>query len=170
MTLPHSDPRHEPATAQVELVTPTEPDEAFSPEPAAQLVGLRFLVVEDESLIALDLVDRLKRAGAEVAPPVSTENESLQIIEDGGFDCALLDANLHGRPVTGIAAALTRHRIPFVLVTGYGRAGLPDSLKQAPVLSKPVSDEQLLEAVTGLVSTPPKLAQLKPQGANRRSP
>ena len=119
------------------------------------------LVIEDESVIALDVVDRLEGAGAEVAPPVSTEQESLQVIEDGKFDCALLDGNLHGRPVTEIAAALTRRKIPFVFITGYGRAGLPDTFKQAPMLSKPVSDEQLLAAVIGIVSRPRKVLPIK---------
>jgi DNA-binding response OmpR family regulator len=68
-------------------------------EPATHLSGLRLLIVEDESLIALDLVDRLQMAGADVAPPVSTEQQALKVIEGRDFDCALLDANLHGPPL-----------------------------------------------------------------------
>jgi signal transduction histidine kinase/CheY-like chemotaxis protein len=163
MKLPHSDARQESVREQPELVVPTpmQQDAGVSPKRAAKLAGLRVLVIEDESLIALDLVDRLEGAGAEVAPPVSTAQESLQVIEDGKFDCALLDANLHGHPVTDIAAALTRRKIPFAFITGYGRAGLPDSFKQAPVLSKPVSDEQLFAAIIGIVSRPRKVVPLK---------
>ena len=97
---------------------------------------------------------RLRRRSAQ-------NKKSLQVIENGKFDCALLDANLHGRPVTEIAAALTRRKIPFVFITGYGRAGLPDPFKQAPVLSKPVSDEQLLAAITGTVSGPRQVLPIK---------
>jgi CheY-like chemotaxis protein len=120
------------------------------------------LIVEDESLIALDLVARLEMAGADVAPPVSTEKQALKVIQDGHFDCALLDGNLHGRPVDEIAAALTRRKIPFVFITGYGRTGLSASFQQAPVLSKPVNDEQLFDAITEIASRPRKLFPIKP--------
>jgi CheY-like chemotaxis protein len=114
---------------------------------------LRFLVVEDESLIAMDLVDALGNFGADLAKPVNTQKACLELLEASSFDCALLDANLHGRSVDDIAAALTRRKIPFVFVTGYGRSGLPTAFQHAPVLAKPVTEEQLLEAVTALVST-----------------
>ena len=102
-------------------------------------------MIEDEPLIALDLAESLEKAGADVAPPVGTEREALQIIEQGDFDGALLDANLHGRSVDAIAAALTRRRIPFVFVTGYGQEGLPSAFRHAAVLTKPVSNQQLFE-------------------------
>ena len=46
-------------------------------------------------------------------------------------------------------------------ITGWGQAGLPDSFKQAPVLSKPVSDEQLLATIIGTVSSPRKVFRIK---------
>jgi FixJ family two-component response regulator len=76
----------------------------------------------------------------------------LQIIESDDFHCVLLDANLHGRSVDRIAANLTRRRIPFIFITGYGRENLPISFRQAQILDKPVSDTQLLEAITKLLS------------------
>ena len=92
MTLPHSDARQDMVRGQPELLTPTpmQQDAAVSSTGTAELAGLRLLVIEDESPIALDLVDRLEGAGAEVAPPVSTGQDFLQVIEDGKFDCALL--------------------------------------------------------------------------------
>ena len=95
-------------------------------------------------------------------PPVGTEREALQLIEQTGFDGALLDANLHGRPVDAIAAALTRRNIPFVFVTGYGRAGLPSSFREAAVLTKPISRQQLLEAIVRLKPRGNNVTQLKP--------
>jgi FixJ family two-component response regulator len=63
--------------------------------------------------------------------------------------------------MVGAGIAPTRHKIPFVFVTGYGQAGLPSSFKQAPVLSKPVSDKQLLDAIKRVAAKPRKLVQLK---------
>ena len=119
-------------------------------------------MVEDEPLIALDLAGLLERAGADVAPPVGTESEALRVIEQADFDGALLDANLHGRPVNAIAAALTLRNIPCVFITGYGREGLPSGFKTAAVLTKPVSDRQLLEAVSALKPTASNVTRLKP--------
>ncbi len=147
---------------QPELVKPAtrQSVQAAPAKRPARLAGLRLLVVEDEPLIGLDLADRLEEAGAEVAPPVGTEREALQVIESGDFDGALLDANLHGRSVDEIAAALTKRNIPFVFITGYGRENLPRSFQQAPALAKPVTDQQLLDAVTAIVSRPKNVVQL----------
>jgi PAS domain S-box-containing protein len=130
-------------------------------KPRMMLERLRVLIVEDEPLIALDLADSLQNAGAGMVLPVGTEKEALKVIEDGEFDAALLDANLHGRSSQEIAAALTRRNIPFVFVTGYAREGLPASFRHAAVLVKPVSDAQLIEAIRRLVSKDPTVVRLK---------
>lgn len=133
-----------------------------SPPPLPILAGLRFLVIEDEPLIALSLQDTLETAGAQVAEPVGTEKEALQALEVGDFDAALLDANLHGRPVGEIAAALTRSQIPFLFVTGYGKEGVPGSFKHIGVVTKPFTERQLLDAVSGLILKGSGVARLKP--------
>jgi len=161
MRLPHTDARQRARTDEARLVRPVPHPQAPVAKPGSPFADWRFLVVEDESLIALDLVDTLKKLGADEARAVSTERECQSLLEDGAFDCVLLDANLHGHSVEHIAAALTRHKIPFIFVTGYGRSGLPTGFQQAPVLAKPVNDEQLLEAVTALLSKPRKVVQLK---------
>jgi CheY-like chemotaxis protein len=144
------------------LVRPSPaPLQAKAVKPEMPFSNRRFLVVEDESLIALSLVDTLERLGAKEARAVSREQECLDLLEGNAFDCALLDANLHGRSVENIAAALTRRQIPFVFITGYGRSGLPAEFQQALVLAKPVSDEELLEAVTAVLSKPRKLIRLQ---------
>ncbi len=118
----------------------------------AKFAGKRFLVVEDEPLVALDLVAGLQKAGAETIGPVGKSEQALVIIEKERLDGALLDANLHGRPVDDIAAALTRRRVPFVFVTGYGRASLPEAFGKAPMLSKPFTEAQVLDAVVELTN------------------
>ena len=128
---------------------------------SALLKGARLLVVEDEPLIPLELVGSLEMAGADRVRSVGTEEEALEVIENDDFDCVLLGANLHGRPVDGIAATLTRHRMPFIFITGYGRENLPLSFRQAQTLDKPVSERQLLEAITKLLSTSGSVAQLR---------
>ena len=84
----------------------------LGPEP---LRGKRFLVVEDEPMIALDIVAGLESAGVAVEGPVGSVEDALRAIENALIDGALLDANLRGEPVGDIAAALTRRNIPFRL-------------------------------------------------------
>jgi hypothetical protein len=79
-----------PKTHSVSAVSmPSHPDDS-----PARLAGKRLLVVEDEPLVALDLVDILEEAGAEVAGSAGTAKEALNIIENASLDAALLDANL----------------------------------------------------------------------------
>jgi PAS domain S-box-containing protein len=160
LTLRDSDADQQPVRSPELKAPPIQPQEAAL-KPATRLSGLRLLIIEDESLIALDLVDRLEIAGADVAAPVSTEERALKAIADGDFDCALLDANLHGRPVDAIAAALTRRKIPFVFITGYGRTGLTTCFQQSPVLAKPVNDDQLFDAIITTISRPRKIFRVR---------
>jgi PAS domain S-box-containing protein len=117
----------------------------------AKLAGWRFLVIEDEPLVALDISAGLREAGAEVVGPTGSVKEVLDIIEGKALDAALLDGNLHGRPVDDIAAALTRRRVPYLFVTGYGPESLPRAFRHIAVLSKPFSQQQLIEAAARLV-------------------
>ncbi len=133
---------------------------ASAAEPARSLTGRRFLIIEDEPLVALVVATGLEDAGANV-DTAATVDQALQKIEGPGFDGALLDGNLHGRPVDSVAAALTRSRIPFLFISGYGRDGLPAAFKNAAVLGKPFTQEQLLEAVLQLAPPPANVVHLK---------
>ena len=128
-------------------------------EPVAQvqrpsaLGGKRFLVVEDESLVAMDIVEALEELGATVLGPAGSADEAFAVLSNNeSIDAVLLDANLHGRPSDRIADALTGAKVPFAFVTGYGREGLPDVFAAAPVLSKPFSRSELTKLATSLVA------------------
>jgi CheY-like chemotaxis protein len=127
------------------------------------LAGRRLLVIEDEPLVALDLVAGLEEAGAEIVGSAGTVEEALQLIESASIDAVLLDANLRGRPVDDLAAALTRKNVPFVFVTGYGQESLPRSFSTAPMLAKPFSREQLLRAVAPLIEPSAATLRLRPR-------
>jgi two-component sensor histidine kinase len=118
----------------------------------ARLAGKRFLVVEDEPLVALDMVAGLEEAGAEMVAHVGTVTDALQIIGSTPFDGAFLDGNLRGQSVDEVAAALTRRMVPFLFVSGYGPESLPRSFRKVAIVSKPFSPEQLIEAALQLVN------------------
>jgi CheY-like chemotaxis protein len=121
-------------------------------KPKARLAGKRFLVVEDEPLVALEIAGVLEEAGAVVAS-AGTADEALHSIEANAPDAALLDCNLYQRPVDEIAAALTDRKIPFLFVTGYGADSLPTRFRNVAILTKPVSEPDLLEAAKRLTNS-----------------
>jgi CheY-like chemotaxis protein len=131
---------------------PRSTSQTAPPEP---LRGKRFLVVEDEPLIALEIVAGLESAGVDVEGPVGSAEDALRAIEHASFDGVLLDANLRGEPAGDIAAALTRRNIPFAFVTGYGRAALPEGFGQSTMLTKPFTQDQLLQTAARLVKPVP---------------
>jgi signal transduction histidine kinase/DNA-binding response OmpR family regulator len=134
--------RGEPARQELQLVQKS----------SSKLAGRRFLVIEDEPLVALDIADGLTREGAEVVACVASAGEALQMIENQQLDAALLDGNLGGEPIDGIAAALTRRNVPFVFVSGYGRDSLPRAFRDVALINKPFSQAQLLEAAARLLT------------------
>lgn len=124
----------------------TQHDSAF-------LTGRSILLVEDELLVALLVEDLLKEAGAEILGPAPRVAAALQLIADAErIDLALLDVNLAGAWVWPVAEELRRRSVPYLLLTGYG-AGIVDAgHMDAGVLTKPVSERDLLAAVAGVLS------------------
>jgi PAS domain S-box-containing protein len=127
----------------------------------ARLAGKRFLVIEDEPLVALDIVAALEEAGAVVAGSTGTTDEALHLIESTSLDAALLDANLQSEPVDDIAAALARGNVPFLFVTGYGRESLPRAFASTAMIAKPFSQQQLVDAAARLVEQPADVRRLR---------
>lgn len=128
------------------------------------LAGKAILLVEDEALIAMELVDHLTQAGCTVIGPAHNIDRALALIAQGGFDAALLDANLSGHRVDDIAVALTQRGAPFAFVTGYGREALPPAFREALIVEKPFTPEQVLRALETLLRPGGNVVSLKHRG------
>jgi len=125
------------------------------------LADKRFLVIEDEPLVALIVTSALEDAGAESVQTAATVEQAISLIEEDGFSAAILDGNLHGKPVDSVAAALTRRRVPFIFVSGYGREGLPAAFQGVDVVAKPFKPEQLVAAIHATLSQSPSVLKLR---------
>ena len=126
-------------------------------DPARALAGRRVLVIEDEPLVALELVSILEEAGAEIIGPAATADAAIETIRATRSDAALLDGNLQGSSVESVAETLTSHELPFLFVTGYGREHLPDGFRHIAVIGKPFDRTQLVATVAGMLEPAPAL-------------
>ena len=142
VTLPSIDASEFQKNAPAEAIGITQEREST----AGGIKGRTFLVVEDEALVALELISLLEDVGAKALGPAGTIEDALKFIESGGFDGAFLDGNLHGRSVGEVAAALTQRNIPFVFVSGYGRENLPAGFGSARIVGKPFTPRELYDA------------------------
>jgi DNA-binding response OmpR family regulator len=110
----------------------------------------RFLVVEDEAMIALLLEDYLADLGHSMAWHADTVEAAVRLaVHETDIDGAILDVNLHGQTIDPVVAALTARGVPFCFMTGLGNgaiAGFPD----APVVGKPFDIEALRRAIDRL--------------------
>jgi DNA-binding response OmpR family regulator len=125
------------------------------PSRVTGLGGLRVFVVEDEFLLSLSLEEDLAAVGCVVVGPFSTLAGALEASSTEQFDLAILDVNLNGEPIFPLADQLGQRGKPFILLTGYGAADLPERFATAPRVGKPYEPALLLRE---LRRTAPKSA------------
>lgn len=113
------------------------------------LHGRKILVVEDESLIALLIMDALEEAGACVVGPCYSLSECMKAAQTEGIDGAVLDVDLAGSDVFPAADVLRERGIPFVFHTGHAdREELRARFGEVAVCRKPIDMEHLLQVLS----------------------
>ena len=118
------------------------------------LVGKHVLVVEDELMVALTVEDALEDAGCVVVGPFSRVAVALPVARVEAIDLAVLDVNLAGEMVFPVAYALEDRGIPFLFLTGYGKAALPPERPNWKACVKPFQPEHLTQMLTQLIKPP----------------
>ncbi len=112
------------------------------------MVSAHITVVEDESIVAMDLRHRLEQLGHVVVHVVSTGEDAVAALEDNGTELILMDIRLAGE-IDGIEATRIiqeTHDIPVLYLTAYAD---DETLQRAKVtesfayLVKPVEDREL---------------------------
>jgi DNA-binding response OmpR family regulator len=112
------------------------------------LAGRSILVVEDEPLIAIDVVAEFESRGAQVVQTHSVK-EALKLIEADGLSAAILDHALRDGDSTQLCARLDERRIPFVTYTGYGH--IEGACAKGTVVEKPAPPSVLVATVESLL-------------------
>lgn len=106
------------------------------------------LIVEDEPLIAMMLEDFLESLGHEIVGTCETVEDTMAMIDKGGFDVAIVDVHLkNGEHIWPVADRLDDEGIPFILATGGHIEPPPARHAAAPVLSKPYTIDAIEPAI-----------------------
>ena len=112
------------------------------------LAGRSILIVEDEPLIALDLVKAFQQAGAIVLAARSLE-DAAPLVEHDELSAAVVDFGLGAHNADALCVRLEQRNIPFVLHSGYSHHG--PACRSGFVVPKPASTSTLIETVVRLL-------------------
>jgi CheY-like chemotaxis protein len=113
----------------------------------SKLAGHTILVVEDEPLLALEIVDALTACGAQVAS-ASHVADAVSSVALHKIAAAVLDINVGGEDCLVLCRHLSQRQIPFVFYTGYAAA--PDGWSNVPVITKPAQVTHVVDTVERL--------------------
>jgi CheY-like chemotaxis protein len=125
----------------------------------------RFLLIEDEPIIAMNVAEQLEELGHLVVGQATTLDAAKCLAAVEHFDAALLDLNLHGKVADPVAEILVERKIPFALMTGYNEAPAGTFIDIA-ILRKPFTDAELkrtIDALFNRLSTPPDASDVVDQ-------
>jgi CheY-like chemotaxis protein len=113
--------------------------------------GLRVLVVEDEFLIAEEMVAVLEDAGHTVLGPAGSLTAAEAVLaQTPKPDVAVLDANLRGETSAALATTMRAIGVPFCICTGYRTSDLQSLFGDVVTLRKPIDPNRLLQTIVDL--------------------
>lgn len=126
------------------------------------LAGRRFLIVEYEPIVALDLQVTLIDAGCIVVGPCSTADSARQLIDAARIDGALIGMTPGFEvPASGVdlcvADTLAAQGIAFVLFSGRPIGRAPERHRHRPLIAKPFVRADLLAALERAMNPRPPL-------------
>jgi CheY-like chemotaxis protein len=116
----------------------------------------KVLVVEDESIIAMDIQYTLQRFGCDVCGVVSSGEESIESVSRTNPDLILMDIKLRGE-MNGIYAAKqiqSKFNIPVIYLTAYGDENTlsqVDRTKPFGYIHKPFEETELQTEIVNLL-------------------
>ena len=112
------------------------------------LLGARILVVEDDAILAFDLIHMLRDAGADIVGPGMTLKHALDLAATPSLICGVLDVSLRQELVFPVANVLRERGVGIVFYTGFGETHLLGrDWPNAQVLTKPATQKLLLSAI-----------------------
>lgn len=110
------------------------------------------LIVEDSLVIALDLKKKLKNAGIDTVGVAGNTSNGRQYLLSRKPEVLISDIHLGSETAIPLVEQAVTSGIQCIIVSGYGdELQLPETLQHVTVLTKPVSHEALIQALSDLV-------------------
>ena len=109
------------------------------------------LVIEDQSIVALDLQNFLGGTGFRVVGPVCSLAAALGKIADGEIHGAIVEVRLEDGAAERVVDALKAADIPHIFVNGWAIGSIPEQCRDRPVLNNPYDYHSLLDALNGAI-------------------
>jgi DNA-binding response OmpR family regulator len=113
-----------------------------------ELPGHAVLIVEDEPLVALDIVESFRKAGASVIT-ASKVRDGLSLASHPDLSAAIVDFGLSDGDGTALCERLKERGIAFILHSGYTH--VHDACRVGVVIPKPASPDVLVGTVVRLL-------------------
>ena len=129
------------------------------------LAGKRVLVVDDDSLLALDLEIFLGDEGCVVVGPAPSVEKALALIAAEPPDAAILDLDLGGSSSAPVADALAALHVGFLFISGHSHAMLPPAHADRQLLVKPWTEAGLHDGLVRLLGRDRPLDRKKVPGS-----
>jgi len=117
--------------------------------------NLRVLLVEDQTIIALDTENMLRDLGAVSVHAFTTVDAAIAWLGDANVDIGVLDVALGGTTSFPVAELLEQRTIPFIFTTGYGDTSMfPERFLHVPIVRKPYVMHALADAISRCLKRP----------------
>ena len=111
----------------------------------------RILVVEDETLLALEIAETLREAGFAIVGPSSSVSQAMALLARETCHAGVLDINLGSETSEAVARKLGEMGLPFVTVSSCSVEERPDTYSAAPHFPKPLRPPAIVEEVQRLL-------------------
>ena len=89
------------------------------------------------------------QAEIDVLAHIDRRFEEAQLRQE--IDIALLDINMNGQMAYPVADELLSRGIPFIFLSGYGTAALPEAYRNTPRIPKPYDPGMLMKEIRRLI-------------------
>jgi CheY-like chemotaxis protein len=110
----------------------------------------KILIVEDQSLIALDLQALLADYGcSNILMANNLQNACFQLMRNSDINLVLVDVELRDGSGMELIEVLRRRHIPMIFTTGYSAS---EVVTDAPVVMKPYSSEKLMAVILAVLN------------------
>jgi PAS domain S-box-containing protein len=147
---------------EVSKVSHLENDTVYAPKDRLErtadshrLTGVRVLLVEDESVLAIQLEQVLNSLGSSVIGPFNNLTQALQAAQRETIDVAILDTNLNGEMVYPLAEELLARGVLVLFLTGYDASDLPERFRVIPRVAKPFAEIEIIKQIEAIMIAAP---------------